>query len=579
MDTEELHDSADRRRTRKGRSGHQRNRRRDWLFLALLAAAIGSAGMGAKAFVETNRTLTETEALTTDGFLVQASLYEVRRLDDAMTHEVVVALGADATDALSVTSEWRVLASELDRLFAEIEQHTDDDDDGDERDAVRVAMAARADATELELEHLVGEHSGDESSLLSLPAYTDAKDRFTSAMDEVLTSHGAEVRGWTDEALATHRRSRVEATLGMAFVSVVFGALAWAHVRERRRNDVRDSERDRLLDDQHRRRRVEDALEMSLSEREAVDTVGLALAQELDGWSTELLLADSSTAHLHRVLTTDPVDAPSCGVSSPTSCPAIRRGGTLVFANDGDYDACPQLRRSAPGGTAVCTPVKVMGKPVGIAHSVSSRPTTPAETDRADEIIRVFGDRIGVLRAFATTQRQAERDPLTGLLNRRSLESHVRELDQAAISYCVAFCDLDHFKVLNDTYGHAAGDRALRRFAELLTDGLRPDDLIGRWGGEEFVVVLPGVSTASAAAAIERIRGALTLELIQAEHPRFTFSAGIANAGGLEFEDALLIADQALLRAKDAGRDRVLIAGEPEPEAAPGTDAPVPHVS
>lgn len=579
MDTEELHDSADRRRTRKGRSDHERNGRRDWLFLALLGAAIGSAGMGAKAFVETDRTLAETEALTTDGFLVQASLYEVRRLDDAMTHEVVVALTADGADALSVTSEWRRLASELDRLFAEIEQHTDDD--GDERDAVRVAIAARADATELELEHLVGEHTGDEWSLLSLPAYTDAKDRFTSAMDEVLTSHGAEVRGWTDEALATHRRSRVEATLGMAFISVVFGALAWAHVRERRRNDERDSERDRLLDDQHRRRRVEDALEMSLSEREAIDTVGLALAQELDGWSTELLLADSSTAHLHRVLTTDPVDGPACGVSSPTSCPAIRRGGTLVFANDGDYDACPQLRRSAPGGTAVCTPVKVMGKPVGIAHSVSSQATTPAETDRADEIIRVFGDRIGVLRAFATTQRQAERDPLTGLLNRRSLESHVRELDREATSYCIAFCDLDHFKVLNDTYGHAAGDRALRRFAELLTDGLRPDDLIGRWGGEEFVVVLPGVSTTAAAAAIERVRGALTLELIEAEHPRFTFSAGIANAGGLEFEDALLIADQALLRAKDAGRDRVLIAGEPDPgtEAAPETGATARPVS
>ncbi|MDO8363163.1 MAG: GGDEF domain-containing protein [Actinomycetota bacterium] len=166
------------------------------------------------------------------------------------------------------------------------------------------------------------------------------------------------------------------------------------------------------------------------------------------------------------------------------------------------------------------------------------------------------------LRAQAQrARRQAETDALTGLLNRRSIESVARELHRGEHPFAVAICDLDHFKVLNDTHGHDAGDRALREFAAALRSVVRTGDFVARHGGEEFVLILAGSTKRNACDVLSRVRLELAGRLGGGEIPWFTFSAGVAdNEEAGEWKPLLRLADQRLLAAKREGRDRVLAA-------------------
>ncbi len=170
-----------------------------------------------------------------------------------------------------------------------------------------------------------------------------------------------------------------------------------------------------------------------------------------------------------------------------------------------------------------------------------------------------------MLRAFARSEMQAKTDPLTGLLNRRSLEASARDLVDNGEHYVVAYADLDHFKVLNDVHGHDAGDRALRLFARVLRDSVRPSDIPARYGGEEFVVVLPDCGAADALLVMERVRNVLAVAVADGAAPEFTVSVGVAESSiSKTFSETIEAADTALLHAKATGRDRVVVAGGPD---------------
>jgi len=158
-------------------------------------------------------------------------------------------------------------------------------------------------------------------------------------------------------------------------------------------------------------------------------------------------------------------------------------------------------------------------------------------------------------------------DELTGLSNRR----HMRELmaiEQArqrrtGLPLSVAVLDLDGFKRINDTYGHSGGDLVLKTFAQLTRDTLRATDVMGRWGGETFLLMLPDTAVTDGAACVERMRTRLARLSADAIAPglRVTFSAGVAEVQGAEALDvAIERADQAMYRAKVQGRDCTVMA-------------------
>jgi diguanylate cyclase (GGDEF)-like protein len=162
---------------------------------------------------------------------------------------------------------------------------------------------------------------------------------------------------------------------------------------------------------------------------------------------------------------------------------------------------------------------------------------------------------------------QAITDPLTGLYNRlaltQQLNQAVARAKRADEPISLLLIDVDHFKSFNDTYGHLAGDDALRRLAEIIRSTAREADSAARYGGEEFVVVLPATAAEGAATVAERIRQAV--QRAQWTHRAITISIGVVTrqAGHLRCSAELLFedADQALYRAKNDGRNRIVIAG------------------
>jgi diguanylate cyclase (GGDEF)-like protein len=166
-------------------------------------------------------------------------------------------------------------------------------------------------------------------------------------------------------------------------------------------------------------------------------------------------------------------------------------------------------------------------------------------------------------------------DPLTGLLNRTSLEARVVEIEQQAEltggAVSLVLLDLDRFKQVNDTYGHNRGDAVLRDVAYEIRKSLRSFELVYRIGGEEFLVLLPGVDLSEALEIAERVRHS-----VQDARPGdldLTVSAGVAtDAGGhIAYDDLFRAADEALLEAKRTGRNRVETAGGLSRLAFPGT--------
>ncbi len=325
------------------------------------------------------------------------------------------------------------------------------------------------------------------------------------------------------------------------------------------------------------RRRFQKALEMADTEEEALDVVGRSLRNVCSGLPVELLLADSSQAHLKRALVVDPDEgAPGCPVDAPRSCEAVRSGQTTTFTSSETIDACPKLRGRPKGPcSAVCTPVTVLGRTIGVLHAVGpvGSPPRGGVRDLLEITGAQTGSRLGVIRAMRQSQLQASTDPLTGLLNRRSLEDRVVDLRRDHVPFVVAMADLDHFKLLNDAHGHETGDRALRIFTRTMEETVRTQDIVARYGGEEFVIVLPRCSVHDAAEVMDRARTALKEALADAEVPEFTFSVGLAEAGPDEtLHGALMAADEALMGAKRSGRDRVLIATSVRTEQATLTD-------
>ncbi len=214
-----------------------------------------------------------------------------------------------------------------------------------------------------------------------------------------------------------------------------------------------------------------------------------------------------------------------------------------------------------------------------IAHLDLTSPH-PIDDPTKEEIRSLLGPLTSSLHAFRNWT-IAVTDELSGLSSRRYFETRLAEewsrRERYGGSLAVACFDLDRFKRLNDSFGHAAGDTAIRRFGEVVRDAIRSTDIGCRYGGEEFAVLFPETPAAAARAVAERIRGAIAQERFNFAARPFgvTVSAGVAEAERARDRKQLLFhADQALYAAKGGGRDRVVVWEPGIASVAPGPERP-----
>jgi|SRR5215207_9338447 len=198
------------------------------------------------------------------------------------------------------------------------------------------------------------------------------------------------------------------------------------------------------------------------------------------------------------------------------------------------------------------------------AHDYLRKPFDPAELDaRVIAALRVKRLHDALLDANRRLARQALTDDLTGLANRRhgahQLDREIALGVRHGRLLALARVDVDHFKAINDTHGHQAGDQVLAEVARRLAGAVRGGDELARWGGDEFVAILPGTDRAGALRAAERLRAAVAEAPVDAAGGALdvTVSIGWAHWAGDTPDDLLARADRSLYRAKDAGRNTV----------------------
>jgi diguanylate cyclase (GGDEF)-like protein len=317
---------------------------------------------------------------------------------------------------------------------------------------------------------------------------------------------------------------------------------------------------------------LRDAVDLTDTEPDLVATVLQAVTTGGVPGTPELLLtprrAEACCRSLarHAAAPSAPqTAAPHCDAAAP--CPSPDSHG---------LGACAHLRRDAAAAgdehvASVCVPVTFLGTGLGVLRTVTPAGETPDE--RARDALKTFastaGTHVGTLRAFARSRPDAERDPMTGLLNRRGLQQAVNRLEAQRCPFVVVAIDLDHFKEVNDA-GHDVGDGVLVETVRTMNSVLRPGDILARHGGEEFVVVVPlsgegppqedGLAAGFAVAELIRVAVAAAHE--GGNGPSCTASLGVVGPVASDLDDALRRADTALYRAKSLGRNRVEVAGE-----------------
>jgi len=314
---------------------------------------------------------------------------------------------------------------------------------------------------------------------------------------------------------------------------------------------------------------MDDLLQSCTTQEDAYKVIGFAAGELFEGQTGCLAVLQASSRHLEMVARwgAAPLGDP---IFSLDDCWALRRGQLHEVANAETGLLCRHFV-SQPNTRYLCVPLTVQGEILGVfclagapAHTSDHQIGQLQLAVTVSESIKLS---LSNLKLREKLRAEAIHDPLTGLFNRRYLEEMlVRELHRARrrnSPLCLTMLDLDNFKRFNDSHGHDAGDALLRELGRLMRAKLRKSDILCRYGGEEFVIVLPDSSLVDAEQRIDQIRA--QLKEVQIQHSGEllaapTLSAGIAQADEHNFDPGELLraSDKALYSAKNAGRDRVI---------------------
>lgn len=294
--------------------------------------------------------------------------------------------------------------------------------------------------------------------------------------------------------------------------------------------------------------------------------------------SGSLFLRSDGSDYLESAMAWGAIDASDASIA-PSDCWALRRGRPHQLGKGHDGIACAHT--DAPAGDwHLCVPLMAQGEALGVlyfrvdaASGRCGRELAAAAEERRQfyfNVAETLSLAVANIRLRETLQHQAIRDPLTSLFNRRYFQETLRrELHRASRAQqplSLVMLDIDHFKRFNDTWGHDAGDAALRAVGEILAGRTRAGDVACRHGGEEFALAFPGLPAEVASERVEALRREIELRDIQflgESIDPVTISAGIAvyPSHAMDMESLMRVADQALYQSKNAGRNRFTMAG------------------
>jgi diguanylate cyclase (GGDEF)-like protein len=366
--------------------------------------------------------------------------------------------------------------------------------------------------------------------------------------------------------------------------------LADAAVGEQRRRLAVEAELDELRDLDDLLAQVDGVLAMCTSQPDVLRALGRAVTAMLPERDNALLLCSSSG---HGVVWRADMSADGLGdpepVHAPGGCLALTSGDLVALETTSRFDACPHAAADDLAVSSVCLPVAARST-IGVVWSTG--PTgdlpSPAALAALRRLATAVGHRLVAVSApsappadVAPTPAPGRdlRDPLTGLPNHVGAHHLIRDLVESLTPFSLALCNVDGFGEYNTRHGRDGGDVALQTLSTVLTETLRPDDIVCRYGGDTFLAVFPNCSTMNAAAAMERVREALVLRLAGDGQPAFTCSSGIADSNqGTSVDELLEAADLAMSMAKYDGGSRVRTAsfdaepGEPDEPADRGAE-------
>jgi len=316
---------------------------------------------------------------------------------------------------------------------------------------------------------------------------------------------------------------------------------------------------------------MNDLLQSCVSQDEAYRVITLIAEDLFPGHNGSLALLHSKNGHLEVVARwgTEVIMEPTFSLED---CWALRRGRLHEVVDPQSGLLCRHFTHPLEGGY-FCLPLTVQGETLGVLslidNAVLKGEHPPGLKQLAVTISETIKLSLANLKLRDELRQQAIHDPLTGLFNRRYLDETLpRELLMAKrrnAPLCVVMLDIDGFKQFNDSFGHGPGDSLLREFGRILREHLRKSDISCRYGGDEFVLILPDSSIADTQERVEQIH--VFLKKLQQIHygeqalDKITLSVGIASMPehGTTESELLRAADEAMYAAKQAGRDRIVI--------------------
>jgi diguanylate cyclase (GGDEF)-like protein len=248
--------------------------------------------------------------------------------------------------------------------------------------------------------------------------------------------------------------------------------------------------------------------------------------------------------------------------AKPRSCLAVRLSRPVDQGPTSDEIITCEVCGTQEG-ESTCQPLLVGGEVIGSVLTSGQRAASDAERRRIHDSVTQAAPVLANLRNLALAELRAATDALTGLPNRRAIDDHLKRLlagaGRSLTPMSTILMDLDHFKQINDTFGHERGDEVLAAVGALMRTELRGSDFAGRSGGEEFVVMLPDTDRAGALRVAEHLRQAMHSLSLPGVTREVTASFGVATYpdDALDGETLMRLADRALYSAKQHGRDRV----------------------